>query len=128
MSELSSPSIDSGVGSIASGDGVSMSSTLKLLLGVTCSGSTGSTHWRSNDCVLGWAPLEGLVGVGPTLRGLTPTPEEVSSHPPVEGQVGVGPTLRGLTPTPELVTKHPLAVGASVGFPSRLGSGGNFDF
>ena len=49
VSELSIPSIDSGVGSIASGEGVTMSSTLKLLLGVTCSGSTGSTHWRSND-------------------------------------------------------------------------------
>ena len=35
VSELSIPSIDSGVGSIASGEGVTMSKTLKLLLGVT---------------------------------------------------------------------------------------------
>ena len=131
VSELSIPRIDSGVGSIASGEGVTISKTLNLFPGVTCSGSTGSTHCLSNDCCLGWVPIvpiEGLVGVGPTLRGLTPTPELVSSHPPVEGQVGVGPTLRGPTPTPEEVSIHPLAVGASVGFPSRLGSGGNFDF
>ena len=88
VSEFSSPSIDSGVGSIASGEGVSRSRTLMLFLGVVCNGSTGlgSTHWRSNDWVFGWVPLvEGLVGVGPTLRGLTPTPEELARHPLVEG-------------------------------------------
>ena len=88
--ELSSPNTASGVGRIAYGEGVAMSSGL-YGFGVTNRGS----------CWLSVAKLLlGPVGVVPTLRGLTPTPGFIVSHPLGGRAGGVVPGPRGLTPTP----------------------------
>ena len=52
----------------------------------------------------------GIVGVVPTLRGLTPTPELLSGQPPDTRAGGAGPGPRGLTPTPKLTNSIKLTL------------------